>query len=152
MAEARSVMQFVHVVAMLVDAQRALELKEGLTHREVTLANGGCPVLGPRAARAAGAAGPASLALTLFHVPSQTERAGAQGSHECGRSALLLPADVVAEGRLLLIVANKLDALTPAQRQQALTLIRQTVEDSLPDARWHGSGPTTWGCAKLPHF
>ncbi len=39
-AEARSVMQFVHVVAMLVDAQRALELKEGLTHREVTLANG----------------------------------------------------------------------------------------------------------------
>ncbi|KAL4438212.1 hypothetical protein ABPG77_010573 [Micractinium sp. CCAP 211/92] len=79
-AEARSVMQFVHVVAMLVDAQRALELKEGLTHREVTLAN-----------------------------------------------------DVVAEGRLLLIVANKLDALAPAQREQALALIRQTVEDSLPD-------------------
>ncbi|KAL4448459.1 hypothetical protein ABPG75_005678 [Micractinium tetrahymenae] len=79
-AEARSVMQFVHVVALLVDAQRALELKEGLTHREVTLAN-----------------------------------------------------DVVAEGRLLLIVANKLDALAPAQREQALALIRQTVEDSLPD-------------------
>lgn len=50
------------------------------------------------------------------------------------------PADVVAEGRLLLIVANKLDALTPAQRQQALGLIRQTVEDSLPDVRceWVG--------------
>jgi hypothetical protein len=41
-AEGRSVMQFVHVVALLVDAQRALELKEGLTHREVTLASGGC--------------------------------------------------------------------------------------------------------------
>jgi hypothetical protein len=40
-AEARSVMQFVHVVALLVDAQRALELGEGLTHREVTLAAGG---------------------------------------------------------------------------------------------------------------
>ncbi|PRW45001.1 GTPase Der [Chlorella sorokiniana] len=79
-AEAKSVMQFVHVVALLVDAQRALELREGLTHREVTLAS-----------------------------------------------------DVVSEGRLLLIVANKLDALTPAQRQQALALIRQTVEDSLPD-------------------
>ncbi|KAI7838297.1 hypothetical protein COHA_007867 [Chlorella ohadii] len=79
-AEAKSVMQFVHVVALLVDAQRALELREGLTHREVTLAS-----------------------------------------------------DVVSEGRLLLIVANKLDAMPPAQRQQALALIRQTVEDSLPD-------------------
>lgn len=39
-AEARSVMQFVHVVALLVDAQRALQLNEGLTHREVTLASG----------------------------------------------------------------------------------------------------------------
>ena len=44
-AEGRSVMQFVHVVALLVDAQRALELKEGLTHREVTLASGGCCAL-----------------------------------------------------------------------------------------------------------
>ena len=41
MNEARSVMQFVHAVALLVDAQRAVELGEGLTHREVTLANGG---------------------------------------------------------------------------------------------------------------
>lgn len=45
-------------------------------------------------------------------------------------------ADVVSEGRLLLIVANKLDALAPAERQQALGLIRQTVEDCLPDVRW----------------
>lgn len=36
-------LQFVHVVALLVDAQRALELKEGLTHREVTLASGEQP-------------------------------------------------------------------------------------------------------------
>lgn len=50
MAEARSVMQFVHVVALLVDAQRALELREGLTHREVTLANGGAG--GPQPAAA----------------------------------------------------------------------------------------------------
>ena len=43
--------QFVHVVALLVDAQRALELREGLTHREVTLASGEaeetCPVFFP---------------------------------------------------------------------------------------------------------
>lgn len=52
-AEARSVMQFVHAVALLVDAQRALELREGLTHREVTLASGGrtAPIVG--SARAA---------------------------------------------------------------------------------------------------
>lgn len=50
-------------------------------------------------------------------------------------------ADVVAEGRLLLIVANKLDALSAAQREQALGLVRRTVEDSLPDVRcacWGG--------------
>ena len=55
-----------------------------------------------------------------------------------------------------MIVANKLDALAPAQRDQALRLIRATVEESLPDARcgaeqgeamlsfmppWHGTKP-----------
>lgn len=50
-------------------------------------------------------------------------------------AAALPSADVVAEGRLLLIVANKLDGLPPAQRQQALALVRQTVEDSLQDVR-----------------
>ena len=55
----------------------------------------------------------------------------------CSPTSVAAPstADVVSEGRLLLIVANKLDALAPAQRQQALALIRQTVEDSLPDVR-----------------
>jgi hypothetical protein len=41
----------------------------------------------------------------------------------------------VAEGRLLLIVANKLDALTPPQREQAMGLIRKVVEAHLPDVR-----------------
>ena len=40
-AEGRGVMQFVHVVLLLVDAQQALVQREGLTHREVTLASGG---------------------------------------------------------------------------------------------------------------
>ena len=31
-------LQFVHLVALVVDAVRALEHQEGLTHREVTLA------------------------------------------------------------------------------------------------------------------
>ncbi|EFN56363.1 hypothetical protein CHLNCDRAFT_144853 [Chlorella variabilis] len=79
-AEARGVMQFVHAVALLVDAARCLELGQGLTHREITLAS-----------------------------------------------------DVVAEGRLLLIVANKLDTLTPAKRQHAMRLVREAVEDNLPD-------------------
>ena len=48
---------------------------------------------------------------------------------------LPVPAGAVAEGRLLLIVANKLDALAPAQREQALGLIRGVVEESLPDVR-----------------
>ena len=39
-AEGRGVMQFVHVVLLLVDAQQALVQREGLTHREVTLASG----------------------------------------------------------------------------------------------------------------
>lgn len=43
--------------------------------------------------------------------------------------------DVVAEGRLLLIVANKLDTLTPAKRQHAMRLVREAVEDNLPDVR-----------------
>ncbi len=54
---------------------------------------------------------------------------------DCCDSCPQTAADVVSEGRLLLIVANKLDAMPPAQRQQALALIRQTVEDSLPDVR-----------------
>jgi hypothetical protein len=49
--------------------------------------------------------------------------------------SLPLPAGAVAEGRLLLIIANKLDALAPAQREQALGLIRGVVEESLPDVR-----------------
>jgi hypothetical protein len=42
---------------------------------------------------------------------------------------------VVAEGRLLLLVANKLDALAPGQRERALTLIRDTAHRALPDVR-----------------
>lgn len=40
----------------------------------------------------------------------------------------------MAEGRALLLVVNKLDALTPEQRQLALRNISGVVERALPDA------------------
>lgn len=150
--------QFVHVVALLVDAQRALELREGLTHREVTLASGeqggvvglltpaGTPACTPEQQKQGGwicMAGHGSRPKHAQHACMARTAAVTSGLHEPHRAqsehrrhAFARPcADVVSEGRLLLIVANKLDSLNPAQRQQALALIRQTVEDSLPDVR-----------------
>ena len=45
------------------------------------------------------------------------------------------PAGVVAEGRLLLLVANKLDALAPHEQERALELVADTARRALPDVR-----------------
>lgn len=137
MGEARSVMQFVHVVALLVDAQRALELNEGLTHREVTLASGaGACWPGVPCSFTAAMAGLRQRCSDVVLSAGRVSLTDKPHPHPpCCAPPCPPAADVVAEGRLLVIVANKLDALAPPQRQQALALIRSTVEDTLPDVR-----------------
>jgi GTP-binding protein len=46
-----------------------------------------------------------------------------------------LAAHAAAEGRALVIVANKLDALPLEQAQRALELVRRAAEAAVPDAR-----------------
>lgn len=80
--EALTVLRFVHVVVLVIDACRALELDTGLTHAEAALA-----------------------------------------------------ARVVAEGRVLLVVANKMDALSPVGAHDALDLVQSAVAAAAPEAR-----------------
>lgn len=88
MGECRTVLRFVHVVALVVDAARAFHLGRGLTHAEEVLAS-----------------------------------------------------SVVTEGRALVVVANKIDALDAKIAGEALALIRRGVAEAVPDAR---------GCHVLP--
>jgi GTPase len=80
--EGRTVLRFVHVVVLVVDAVRALELGEGLTHAEAALA-----------------------------------------------------ASAAAEGRALIVVANKIDALSNIKATQALELVKEAVVQAAPGLR-----------------
>jgi ribosome-associated GTPase EngA len=80
--EGRTVLRFVHVVVLVVDAVRALELGEGLTHAEAALA-----------------------------------------------------AAAAAEGRALIVVANKVDALSHTKAAQALDLVKNAVIQAAPGLR-----------------
>ncbi|KAG7670962.1 hypothetical protein Ndes2526A_g01249 [Nannochloris sp. 'desiccata'] len=80
--EGRSVLRFVHVVVLVVDAIRALELGEGLTHAEAALA-----------------------------------------------------AAAAAEGRALIVVANKIDALSNTKATHALELVKEAVVQAAPGLR-----------------
>ena len=81
--EGRTVLRFVHIVVLVVDAARAAALGEGLTHAEATLA-----------------------------------------------------ADVAREGRALIVLANKMDALpSEASRASALEMIQKAVEQCAPGVR-----------------
>jgi small GTP-binding protein len=81
LGEAATVLRFVHVVLLVVDAERVVARGEGFTHAEATLA-----------ARAA------------------------------------------AEGRALVLAANKLDALPPPAAQRALELLAEAGTRAAPDA------------------
>ena len=80
--EGRTVLRFVHVVVLVVDAVRALELGEGLTHAEAALA-----------------------------------------------------AAAANEGRALIVVANKIDALSNSKATQALELVQEAVVKAAPGLR-----------------
>jgi ribosome-associated GTPase EngA len=80
--EGRTVLRFVHVVVLVVDAVRALELGEGLTHAEAALA-----------------------------------------------------AAAANEGRALIVVANKIDALSNTKATQALDLVKEAVVQAAPGLR-----------------
>lgn len=80
--EGKTVLRFVHVVVLVVDAARAVERSEGLTHPEAALA-----------------------------------------------------AAVAAEGRALIVVANKIDTLPPYQAEEALRLVESAVKQAAPEVR-----------------
>ena len=80
--EGRTVLRFVHVVLLVVDAARALQLGEGLTHAESALA-----------------------------------------------------AAAAAEGRALIVVANKIDTLSELEARDALELVQSAVEQAAPGVR-----------------
>lgn len=46
-----------------------------------------------------------------------------------------LAAYAAAEGRALIVLANKLDALPPERAEQALALVRRAAEEAVPEAR-----------------
>lgn len=78
--EARTVLRFVHVVVLVLDALRVAEREEGMTHAEASLAS-----------------------------------------------------NVVAEGRSLVVVLNKMDALpSEHQRQSAMEMVHEAVEGAAP--------------------
>lgn len=80
--EGRTVLRFVHVVVLVVDAVRALQLGEGLTHAEAALA-----------------------------------------------------AATAAEGRALIVIANKIDALSNTKATQTLESVKQAVVQAAPGLR-----------------